>query len=495
MKTIVTILSAVLFLDLIPITTVHAELLAPARVHVPWKYIEQQLNRTMVESLVAWGHHQESMQFQAGDFSVQIDSIDLAIQYPSQQSVLNIAAGAGLFKLSGLNIDLFLSGLHVRQVIERVIGGIVVRIPVNLDCGPVFLNHPNLGIEGGLLIDVSSADKISIDLHLEKILFNDVKWNISEMNCQGPEGAEKMITDEIRAKIAHESSFKLFLNSFFLPKIKKNVLDNLLKISNSLTDQWSSISQSPLLYKFVDMRTEDSGIWFDLTLASKEANRPDLLSFNDSNLNLKQLSLNQPQIFFSRSSVMNIAEELLRQKEDWISYNLHEQADFQRLMRSRLLQFFVWIDLWNYKKHSPFILLIKKPVVSNLSPLEDGFLQGDQKVYAILRSFRKAQWWDYVYINGSGHSQVYFEILNDRILLKSQIRWDQFYSEYTSEYLNKFPNSGRLPSGLFRQATEKFLNNKEISIPLPSLSNGLGDKLLIRDCYWQLQEHYVCEFQ
>lgn len=338
------------------------------------------------------------------------------------------------------------SGLSIDQVLERTFDGHRVNIRIQAHCEPF-----SLQIHQGRVISQYSWKSTGLGLQIQAELFQlhfqPELVSISDLNCFGLEG----LGAEIKANI-----FASLKNPEKLQNLLSGAIEK--KINSFIAEKWAfyQVGSQTQVQENGLLIFHASGLSLDFD--------PEILAYRISQVD------QGPQIVLTEKNLNQLAVQQITQFSKQ-KINLSDLPDFQKLLKSRFLQFFVWPDLMNFSKSAKFEAESNSIDQLTLSKAGQGYdLTG--VVNSTLRGERKHFLRNYLKLSNRISAKVDPQVSEGQLFLdihpsQSQMSW-KFFDDYQKE----FSPSARISGTIQKKLNEAIIRNRRVSTTLPTLEIG-----------------------
>ncbi|MBL7670986.1 MAG: hypothetical protein JNM39_10920 [Bdellovibrionaceae bacterium] len=412
---------------------------------LPWSSIQSNLQGILEQEAAT----KKTFKIPSRTFS--IDGIDLMLgeiiaELSGEASSL-IVNKAG-FHVVGetLQLDARIGGVEIDQVLERSFDGHRVNIRIQAHCEPF-----SLQVRQGYVKSQYSWKTTNLGLQIQADLFQlnfqPDSISISDLNCFGLEGLATEIKTGLFASLKNPEKLQKILSAEIEKKMNSLMAEKwaLYQVGN----QYQVQEHGLLIYRASGLLLE-----FD----------PEIFSFRIGEIN------QGPQVVLTEKNLNQLALQQIKQFSQQ-KINVGDLPDFQRLLRSRFLQFFVWPDLMNFSKSAKFeaetsfiekLTLTKSGQGYELTGVVNSTLRGERN--RILR--------DYLRLTSQMSARVDSQILEGQLLLdihnsQSQMSW-KFFDDYKKE----FSPSARISGTIQKKLNEAITRSRRISTVLPRMDIG-----------------------
>lgn len=408
-------------------------------VFFPWVTVNKTASDFLTKEPQRWRGSLPETDLNFGEFQVKARGVQWDVY--GQISGLSWSAQGAKLNATRFSARLAIEEISVDQVIERRLGGNVIRVHLQARCGPLRLRQDAAQIGGELsLLWKKLAPQISVSK--ASLSWPANSWVLEAFTCSGPAGFDKLLKDQVIAGLANAELVK--------PWLEKGLRDNLPTLASTIEEKLQQILSFTMQgtdrsLRAIDIRSLDQGLWISMGLhADADASEPPEAA---------RLQGQDPLLWLRSSALTELVkDEWSRSVPEWTSTDLRQNEGFLSLLKSRFLQFFVWPDLWNYSKSSPFKLAVQRPDISawkENSPLR---FTGPIQMNAWIQSQRGGRTWNYVSIQGSGQGELSMSLREGRLNLAAQAKASSVRTAFGAEYRRTYPATGWLASSILNSA-------------------------------------------
>jgi len=411
-------------------------------------------------------------------------------------------------KSNAISAELHIDNINATQIIEKDIGGIIVRIRLEAECHNIRLSLPQglSYINTHLRTDINNG-QIKISMPFFDANWNEGAWQVQSMTCTGAEGFDQVVANEALKKLSSLHNFNNEIETELSKQLallseKSSVL--LLAKRELTTDQeYLKISFEPneVIEGEEDSIEVDGILKFTYPNISKNENISHFFSLTKNDLELIEKDpLKSSRLLLPFHTIRGlIMGGYLSGKLNY-SMRSYEIPAFQSLMQSRWKQFFAWPDLMRFRKNTTFLfqfLASGPPSFENPKTGGAGEITGlltlplSARMYAPQNStyVPYAEFQSMLAGNTKlkllKNGKVKFQINTDK--LKINYRWSQ-------KYLEKYEPSEYIAVGLMSDALKDSLNAEGLELTIPSIPIGIQSKLIPND--WKITgETMAIEFE
>jgi hypothetical protein len=448
------------------------------QLHVPWNLLSERL-RTIGESNNSVVKKDlESAQLVVEGFNLDLSKIAFAAKLSVNRTLIN-ETGASIGVSNSL-LDINVERLSIDQVIQKEINGIVVRVHLKANCGPIVLHQNGANAAADLRFDWSgddpSAEIASLDLN-----WAPGSWTLEDFSCTGPNGLDSVLHDEIVKRFNDAKAFKPYLVSFLSAFMKAQTVGVMQKLRSPLTVKAGSSMLRLLVGKLVPT---SSGVVANISVSKASDAVPAVDATLPTDSTLSHLPKDRPAIVGDLSALQFMMHTELSNRPDYLTVDLQQVSAFAKLMKSRFLQFFVWRDLWKYPKTNPFYLRIKTPSSLTLEKSSDGSLKTSLSLYSVIQSYRDSKWWSYVIASANADASVALSVANGVMTYSTTLEPMNLKMDYGPEYKTEYKPSGSPPGSLIKKALQGQQPALSGSMKWPSIDFGVAGKFEAASFVW-----------
>lgn len=405
---------------------------------IPWDFLKAELKENSfhyVEDIPVW-------EVNAGDLRPRL----LGVNSELQGKVESLTSSGGNIHLEVRgSLSLSVSRILVDQVIERVIGGNVLRVRVEASCSPITLVVRDFSL--GMNFNLASGHPVISGLGME---IPPGSWELSDFRCEGISGGAEDIRLRMETYFRNPRELSALLSTWVRPWTNNWIEAAWVKLpEDSRVEAWDD----GLLIRG---KLKTSGV------SDVEAPLP--MDLDDS----------LPKLLISRRGFEEIVLSELRTILPKI-YDLREVAEFRKLQASRFLQTFAWPDLRKFHPATPFII---RPDPENLRLELKG--QGDVLQVNIggtgsLVTLIGGSPIDYAVWSMSGGTTLSVGIDEGLVIRTGEGKF-AIAAEYGFLYQRLYRPSGKLPKDLLARSLGALFSRKIFRARLPEFR--LGERLL-----------------
>jgi hypothetical protein len=422
---------------------------AKAQLHVPWKLLSERLS-AVINRRQADGSPSTT---QLGNRLISVPYDGEALNWILSSGTISATANLNSSSVfpSGANVSInngkihiVLDALTLDQVLERNVGGVTVRVHLNANCGPIVIDQPSASSLAAFSLNWANGSPVATLTSLD-LSWAANSWVVSDFACTGPSGVDSLVRDGLSQFLRDPASLKPYVQSYVGQNLQASIDATLAKVrdpfavgsgAESITVTVGSISPA------------STGIVADLSLRSDAKSLPLPALPIPSDKILASLSTLQPVLVGDKSVIEFILATRLAAKPAFFQVNLQTVSAFHKLMQSRFAQFFIWSDLWNFPKNSPFYLNVVNPRALSLTHSSGTSLSSTVPLSAVIQAYRDSTWWTYVTTTGTAPTTVALSVKSgvmsyattiDSLKIKSAI--GAAYAKKYNKKSNSFPDS------------------------------------------------------
>lgn len=440
-----------------------------AKLHVPW---------TLLQSRAQNAIEGEALSREIPDRVVTAAGLDWHLQglridakTPAAKATLGPSEAHLTFPSFATTISI--QKIYVDQIITREINGVTLNIHVQASCGPLAISQD--AAQGALhfAFDWTTGSPVvrlsSLDLD-----WPSGSWSAPAIPCEGPAGMGDVLREEILNQLKDASSFKPMLVGFLEDGIQPRLQSILDQIRRPIS---ASTGEGKVEFQIGALEVASTGILANIQSGSTAKALP------ITQTTLESLPQDKPVMLGGLEMLETVVENELAAREAYFTIDLQKVSAFRKLMSSRFLQFFVWRDLFHYRKSSPFYLRIHNPRSVTLSQSgTSGRLETTIGLNAVMQSYRDDTWWSYVVMRGSAKAAIDVALTDGKLTYKTTLSEPSMTMGYGQDYLARYgkPSSlpkNRLTSSLSGERKELSGEMKFDDIALDSVGKFRASKL------------------
>lgn len=425
---------------------------AKAQLHVPWNLLSERLKTLVNEQAPGTAQKIEAQSLNVQEIVWQLDSGAATAALLVDTSSVNASGIEIGVKKANLEVDL--NQITVDQVIERVIGGVRVRVHLNAVCGPIQIKQESATAKASFTIDWKTGSPVAALSKLD-LGWDPNSWTFNDFTCTGPSGLDTELREGIANYLRDPATFKPYLETYIAENLKTQVDAALAQLRSPLKVGTGSESVALTVGELSSVST---GLIADITLtrASKSVPQPSPSPAKSlpNEKSLARLSTSEPSLIGDIDLIEFVIQQKLRSQGEYYRINLQEIAGFHKLMHSRISQLFVWADLLKYPEDNPFYLNLANPKSLSLKKGSGSNLTASVPIYAISQSYREKKWWSWVVTKGSAKTSVALSLSRGRLKYETEISSATLKSAYGAAYYKEFDKDAgnKIPDKIFAEA-------------------------------------------
>lgn len=445
----------------------HSEKLDPVASEVavllPWSYIDQWINLQLGSQVISLEEQIGPLQMNSKDMPVLIPQAQLNAQV--QFGPITTEGPLSYWHTRQLALTINLGAFQVNQRFQREIAGATVLVDLKAECDPISISLPQADLTALIGLDSNGKDLsvLTKDLQLGWPLNS---WKIGPINCQGPQGFGTLVSQQIHQFLSNESQ----LSAWLTPKVQEKLNSKVKSIYEPLK-QASWLGNDKLFSQQLQSTTINlpKGLVFK-TLLQKNSQSLDLKASKLTQVSLDnshwEIAPGQPLLVVPQEFIQNIVKNASAFPA--VKTDLNKFSAFQKLMKSRFLQFFLWPELLKFKKKARFTADTR--VQAGSADLKFGV---DQKAFAKINlqtwifAERNQSLENFAYLETSIQSPMNYFIQNGELVLKFDKPKTITKSSYSEDYVRKYKPTGKPPASQLKSAVKNFFKNSPFNIKLP----------------------------
>lgn len=380
------------------------------------------------------------------------------------------APGSIDFRSRSSQIRVSVQQIGIKQYVERLIDGVLVRVWVEAECGPLVLTQRSARLEGHISYQFGDRD-VSTRLDRFTLQWPAQSWEIAPIRCTGPEGFPDYLAQELRNRLTTAEQVQPWIQDAFAQQIQNEVstLVDKVKEPTALPVPEGSL---PIELRFTRFETSDRGVLARANMIWDFSRTPARVRPLELHRFPNDLPKNQASILFYEDALSDLIVAEVRNLPKWTTYNLNEQPEFMKLLNSCLLKLFVWPDLIHYNSKSPFWLRLARPEVTETRWAADGTLLLDFQEQAWVQSRREGFRWDYLSLQGAATGTVTPKINRGRLVLSAQVSATNFRVSFGKDYVAAFRPHQHLSKSVQEELLKQMNRQVTFEFRLPSFDMG-----------------------
>lgn len=449
-----------------------------ATLHLPWPLFESELQAVVTQENAPWRSALPDTTVEVGGLNWSLSGVRVDAQVAAERPLFD---GSRLFvRASKLSMRLGVDRLSISQVVEREIGGVIVRVHINASCGPIRLVQEQAQTEAGFALDWSTGEPVA-RLGTFGLAWTPGTWSVSEFSCEGPQGFGDMLRDEIIKRTKEPAELKPLISDWIAREVQSRLQTALGHVKQPLT---IATGEGRVPMKVGRMQPASTGLLIDVVFGDAPEGAAPVTAPVPADESLAKLPKDAP-IFLGKMDVLeHLIGAEMGARDPVTTVDLRTFSSFKTLLGSRFLQFFLWQDLFNYSSSSPFYLRLKTPTELAFSLGRDGTLTTNVPLQAVVQSYRDDQWWDYVAIRGQAKASVKVSLDNGRMTASTSLSDPRVDIGYADAYVKRYRPGGWLPTSSISSAIEGPQSMLSGSWPWPDVDLGVAGKYRAQRLQW-----------
>lgn len=451
----------------------HSQLISEFRMNLPRQFVQEVLEKrweTLTSKEFQGNWKFSDQEIRTLSVPIKISDISLTLKTLLHKPSVNSDGGALDLMSDNLQLQLHIGEVAVDQVLERTIGGVTGHFKIQARCRNNILSL--LPGQGGFTLQLSPlfhGSKMHLAVNDMDLFWNKGSWKWEGSQCEGAEGFFYLLQQEVEQMISNSHSFiqprKEVLKKYIEESIQPQELDftGASQISTERSDIRAAIvfdEGRPNTRGFYQLK----GRLFIDFFQDTQDNA--VLHFNADSTTMK--NSNSGQLRLPKGFINEFVKKAYA-PNTWAQRVLSSKLpDFNTLLNSRFLQFFLWPELMSFSKRSIFLF----DVYSN----KNIFLNGDGFHY-FLKATLLAKMWapkngKYVsFMNFTIPIQtaLQFNIENGKLLWQTSALNLNLYSAWDSSYVDIYNTSPRFARKTLQNQLVKKMNENKGFIELPKI--------------------------
>lgn len=428
---------------------------AKSQLHVPWKLLQERLRAIINESTS-----------DGSGGAAPIDARLISVPYDGEQITWKLSGGSvsaavkvgssqmgpagASVAVTGAKSHIVLNSVSVDQIIERNVGGVVVRVHLAADCGPIIIDQTNAAADAAFNLSWSTGSPVATLSKLD-LRWAPGSWTFNEFTCQGPSGLDALVREGLATYLRDPAELKPFVEQYIASNLQTNIDATLARLRDPFVID--SGSREKITLTVGALAPASTGVIADLTLRtdSKVTPRPALPVPSSSVL--RTLSSSQPALIGGVDVIQFIVNRKLAAQAPYYRINLQDVPAFHKLMHNRIAQLFAWQDLWHYGENAPFYLNVFNPGSLTLKKAGSSSLSSTIPMKANIQSYRGDKWWVYVVTAGTAVTTVDLAVSRGTLSYKTNIDSLKISSQYGAAYAKRYDKKkAKLPDDIVAKA-------------------------------------------
>lgn len=415
---------------------------------IPWSIISDELKKIPTQFQTSQG----ATTLQFGEWAPIIPGSQF--QVSGTLSDLQISQSGAQAQVSNISARLAFDGLKIDQTIIREINGNQIKVRVQADCQPFEIQIYPFSIAARASFQkqgqmwAPQLTNLELQIPIES-------WSVSPLVCQGVSGFDQSLLRLIQVGLSQPETFEDTLKNWIAPKISEAWTSSWNKLLN---ENWQSLQIKSLSDPM------ENGFYLKGKInisKSSEVLLPSLLQAPEN--------LSAPQLILSTEGFTSLVEDNIK-SVSLQNYNLQQISAFQKIMRNRFIQLFVWPDLLHFSRKTPFYLsTIPADTKMSLQSKGMGLWDMSMQTRGYVQVDRKGKTWNYLNWGIGMSAQLQTQIKDSQLVLtttqsKSNINW-----AFDPAYVQAFRPSGSIPKSVLEEAGKALFENRTVQKELPVL--------------------------
>ena len=421
-----------------------------AQIHVPWKMLSERLKSLVNQEASGVAQPIEGQSIEAGGITWQLSSGSAKAALSLDTATVSEAQVALALRKAVLQIDL--DQITVDQLVERVVGGVRVRVRLNAVCGPIQIQQADAKASSTFSLNWTTGSPVATLANLD-LGWEPNSWTFNDFECTGPSGLDTELREGISNYLRDPATFKLYVERYIAENLKTQVDAVLAQLRTPLKVGTGSEAVSLSVGALAPVST---GVIADITLtrAGKTLPAPAPSKSLPDEKSLSKLATSSPSLIGDLDLVEFAIQQKLRSQGQYYRVDLQLIEGFRKLMKNRIAQLFKWAELMNYPSSSPFYLNFAVPKSLSLKRGTGSSLTSSVPVYAVSQSYRDKQWWTWIETKGSAKTNVALSVSNGRLTYSTTIESVSIKSNYAKAYAKRFDkdSGNHIPDDIISEA-------------------------------------------
>lgn len=460
-----------------------------AQLHLPWGLLNSRLQAAVGANSSTFSVDLPASQLEVAGIQWNLSGLSMK-SHLSANSAAMTATHVGVRTVNS-PIEMKIGLISVDQVVEKIINGVKVRIHLKASCGPLTLVQSLAGFSSLFKLDWSSGSPVSSLGNLD-LSWPAGSWAVSEFKCAGPQGLPEILHEQIAERLGSAEEFRPLLAQFISGRVTSKIEESLSKIRAPFA---VSSGKSKHVFQIGAMAALASGVLADVSVrspfvgagagAGSAGGTSATTGSLDTNVaTLEKVPLDRPALLGNLGLLDQIFKSEMSEQPPYLTIDMQANKSFHDLMQSRFTQFFVFADLMNYPKKSPFYLQIFRPEFSSLSVLDSGNLRTQFPLSAVVQSYRDGKWWSYLNLKGDTKAEVRLTVGNGVLSYETALSNKGVQLNYGAEYRERFKKRGNPPSSVASSALKGKQPALSGSVTWPVVDLGVGGQYKIDRLEW-----------
>jgi hypothetical protein len=422
---------------------------------IPWNY----LNQSFEKSIAAKTHFKtDAFVTKWQDLNPQVSGLEFEIR--NQLIQAQFSEKGFDFNLHGNSVErnqlvIRMGRSLIDQTIFREFGGNQMALRIKAECSSFEIRAEGVEIRASAPFEFINGQWLPVIQDLAISVDSPVA--VTEIYCSGPMGLDLRITDLVRQSLGDQNVLRKILKAWVNQWVQEN-------LESSLQQVLSSAFPEAKLERIFPIFRE--GFFLSFNYSHPVGDPNELLQLPSDLLEQPQ-DWETPQLILSEAAINRLIElEVAAQKGK--AFNLQNIPAFARLMKKRLIQFFVWSDLLHYSRNAPFYLNLKQVVSKDIRMLGQGQWQLQLQAQGNIESHRKQKKWSYIEWAMGLATKIRLKIENNQLVIDTENSVSQLHWRFGNAYEKEFSPSG-LSGKILKRAIEGTVRQQRLLINLPKL--------------------------
>lgn len=435
----------------------------------PWSFVDQKLQQFFSSSSV------QGIQ-QLGDFDVTFDPLTWHISQAQVQASARYQSGPLTpqsydLATTNMNIVLTVQKMSVDQVIQKIINGTIVNIHVQATCGPFTLSQPAAEVYGQLGFQIAGSE-VQTKINRFDVSWAPGSWSISDVPCTGPSGFDVTLKEQLIEQLKSGDTVQSFIPQALSEEIQRQVGAVLTELAKPHALPVSQ-SATPLTLDLQSLQASDAGILAigDLVWSGN----PDETDIRPLPVEAMPSAITEstaPVVISETATWNDLIQAQLKAGPPLIEIHLNQIKSFQRILDCRLLQLFLWPDLFHFKKYSRFDLEIQNPKGLGLQWQNNGSAILDVAASGWIESIRAGKLWKYLEMQGKFHGSATPQVTDGRLHLQINSTQSSIAVQFDRDYVKAFSPNQHLSASIQKNIKGYLASGISYDTDLPQFDLG-----------------------
>ncbi len=475
-----------------------------AQLHLPWALLNSRLQAAVSANSSTFSVEIPASQLEVAGIKWNLSSVSFKSKLSANSSAIT-SQNIGVRSVNS-PLEMKIAQIAVDQVIEKLIGGVLVRIHLKASCGPLTLSQSSTSFSSLFKLDWSSGSPEST-LSSFDLMWPAGSWMVSDFSCVGPQGLPEILHDQIVERLADAEEFRPLLAEFLSSQVSSRIEGALAKIRAPFE---VSSGKAKHIFEIGLMNAVTTGVLADVTVRSPDiasgsvgsgighsvgagtaANSGASAPGQAAVIPFENLPLDRPSFVGDIGLLNQLFKSEMDEQPRYMTVDMQANKSFHDLMQSRFMQFFVFADLMNYPKKNPFYLQLYRPKFSALSLLDNGNLRTEFPLYAIVQSYRDNKWWTYLNLSGATKAEVRLAVDGGVLSYETALSNKGVQLNYGADYRAEFRKGGNPPSSVAASVLKGKQSALSGSIIWPVVDLGIGGQYKIDRLEWIDKSHFI----